>query len=106
MIQQFGPIAFGKKSGAAFVAMASGDPNISDPSSVIPKEDLNAVNWPWALWGANNNLPAEMVKAIEACGVLSAAIDGKARFGMGKGPKPFKVLQVNADGSEDRKSVV
>jgi hypothetical protein len=65
--------------------------NTNEPGAVIPAENqIDAT--PWARWGEDNQLPIQMAEDIEECGVLNAGIDGKARFGLGYGPKPFKIL--------------
>jgi hypothetical protein len=83
--------------GVAFVAM-SGDPDQAAPKHPIEKDPLDSD--PWAKWGQNNLLPKEMVDDIEACGVLMAAIDGKARFGLGRGVKPFRLIETKPNGEE------
>ena len=93
-----GPIAFSKK-GAAFISLSSGNPEIKNPASSLPKEDeLSTTDW--AIWGSDNLLPTRMLADIESCGVLASAIDGKARFGLGKGPKPFIIKGYKPDGEE------
>jgi hypothetical protein len=104
-------IGFGDRSGAAFItldksgAAASYAPKTDAPTNIKTEEDERSAR-PWAEWGTDNLLPLEMVKDIENCGVLNAAIDGKARFGLGRGPKPFKVTKVNKDGSEELEPIV
>jgi hypothetical protein len=84
-------------NGTAFMSM-SGNPNQAAASQ--PKDSDLLDNDKWAKWGQNNLLPIEMTNDIEACGVLMAAIDGKARFGLGKGVKPFKLIEVKPNGEE------
>jgi len=83
--------------GVAFVNL-SGDPNQDAPKQ--PKETDLLDTDKWARWGQDNLLPVQMVKDIENCGVLMSAIDGKARFGLGKGIKPFRLLETKANGEE------
>jgi hypothetical protein len=85
------------KSGTAFIGM-SGNPNQAEPKQ--PKETDLLDTEKWAKWGQDNQLPKQMVDDIEACGVLMAAIDGKARFGLGKGVKPFKLIEIKPNGEE------
>jgi hypothetical protein len=84
-------------NGVAFMAL-SGNPN--QAAATQPKEVDPLDTEKWAKWGSDNLLPKQMVDDIEACGVLMAAIDGKARFGLGKGVKPFKLIEVKPNGEE------
>ncbi len=87
------------KNGVAFLNISSGNPDIKSPAEPKPKEDeLNT--YEWARWGDDNQLPTKMLADIESCGVLASAIDGKARFGLGRGPKPYMIMGMNKDGSE------
>ena len=56
---------------------------------------------PWAYWGDDNRLPITMADHIENCGVLSAALDAKARIAAGKGIQPFFLNNVDNDGKEE-----
>lgn len=60
---------------------------------------------PWALWGNDNRLPITLADHIENCGVLSAALDAKARIATGKGVQPFIIENVLPDGTEELKWV-
>jgi len=51
-----------------------------------------------AMWGSNNDLPDQMRREIEATGVLSAAMEQKARIAVGKGPIPAIITGYNKDG--------
>lgn len=64
------------------------------------KEDTESLA-PWALWGTDNLLPVQMADHIENCGVLSAALDAKARIAAGKGIQPFLLKNVGNDGKEE-----
>jgi hypothetical protein len=59
----------------------------------------------WANWGADNKLPITYADHIENCGVLSAALDAKARISTGKGLQPFLLENVLPDGTEQLKWV-
>lgn len=56
---------------------------------------------PWAVWGSDNKLPITFADHIENCGVLSAALDAKARIATGKGVQPFLIDNVKPDGTEE-----
>jgi len=103
MISYHNGIALSKR-GVAFLSMGSGNPDVKSPAEPLQKEDENSTT-DWAKWGQDNLLPNQMLADIEACGVLAAAIDGKARFGLGRGIKPFKIISVNKDGSEELQPV-
>jgi hypothetical protein len=83
--------------GVAFVSL-SGDPNQAAPKE--PKETDLLDTDKWARWGQDNLLPKKMVDDIENCSVLMGAIDGKARFGLGKGVKPFRLIETKPSGEE------
>lgn len=68
------------------------------------KEDQDSQS-EWALWGSDNLLPVQMADNIENCGVLSAALDAKARIAAGKGIQPFFLENVGDDGKEELKWV-
>jgi hypothetical protein len=91
-------IGYSKRGQAAYITGTSGNPDQRDVKQPI-YEDLASVNL-WAHWGDDNQLPITMAKTIESCGVLMSAIDGKARFGLGRGVKPFRVLETKPDGEE------
>ena len=91
-------IGLSKKGRTAFITGLSGNPNQKDATQPI-YEDLTSTNL-WANWGGDNQLPVTMTKTIEGCGVLMSAIDGKARFGLGRGVKPFRIVETKPDGSE------
>lgn len=92
-------IGLSKRGKAAYITGMSGNPNQKDATQ--PKfDDFNSTSL-WANWGTDNQLPITMTKAIESCGVLMSAIDGKARFGLGRGVKPFRVVSTKPDGEEE-----
>jgi hypothetical protein len=109
-------IAFGTRSGAAFIDLdsrpgrsakagagssgAKGDPTAPAETAKVDEVQEQG-SAPWSNWGSNNLAPQEMVADIEQCGVLDSGIDGKARFGMGTGIRPVKVLGYNPDKSEN-----
>lgn len=87
------PVGYRAASGSVFIDMAAApgtSDNFEPPArklkSTIP-DDLMMV-MPWALWGANNLLPQQMIKDIETCGILNGIIDGKARFSICEGLQP------------------
>lgn len=53
-----------------------------------------------ALWGTDNLLPQQMMADVENTGVLSAAVDLKARITVGKGPQLCKITGRTKDGQE------
>lgn len=103
-----GGIGYSTIAGATFIDLsaASGLPAKRSEKRIAPKEpkDLK-VPTPWAPWGDNNLLPQEMAADIESCGVLSGVVDGKSRFGLGRGILPC-YTQVKKDGTEEITDVV
>lgn len=91
-------IAVSSRGTLFFNLGGSGDPTIGIAST--PKPDDLYSHAPWAYWGADNLLPIQMTRDIENCGVLAAAIDGKARFGIGKGLRPMRIVEVKPNGEE------
>jgi hypothetical protein len=85
MFMAGGVATFGDKDGAMFKA----PPSIADTSSSD-----------WSRWGEDNLMPNEMANHIENCGVLSAALDAKAKIAIGKGFEPFLRVDVDSDGKE------
>jgi hypothetical protein len=82
----------GGKSNAD-ISTGTGTPNETKPDET--NADGNVVPW-----GEDNMLPKKMLQDIENCGVLSGGIDGKARFGVGRGPIPFLQTGYKPDMSE------
>jgi len=68
-------------------------------TGLTQKDKLNPS--PWANWGDDNRLPIVMADHIENCGVLSAALDAKARIAAGKGIQPFILENITNDGKEE-----
>lgn len=105
-----GSVGFGTKSGAMFFDM--GRYNAADTvSTTVPPTETSPDNTTmtgidFVPWGNDNRLPLTMIEDIEACGVLNGAIDGKARFGLGKGVMPATLESTNPDGSEVIKPLV
>lgn len=100
-------VGFSEISGARYIDLAAaGKKSSVKTKKVVPIEpkDLN-FNYPWAMWGDNNLLPKEMAQDIECCGVLSSVIDGKSRFGLGRGILPC-YTQIKKDGTEEITDVV
>lgn len=87
-------IGYGQQSRAAFIDMSSVQTTATsparDPKAVVPDKALDK-SLPWARWGTNNKLPLEMAEDIDTCGILSAIIDGKARFALCNGILPALV---------------
>ena len=71
----------------------------------LPTQDDKLTQGPWALWGKDNKLPLTYADHIENCGVLSAALDAKARIATGKGVQPFTIENILPDGTEELKWV-
>lgn len=91
-------------SGIVFKNGPEGKKNFENPdrfAKTVP--GTNEVMGKIAMWGSSNLLPQEMAADIEATGVLSAAIDAKARIALGKGPYPARIIGLNDDGYEQLK---
>lgn len=86
-----GAIGIGSSGETYFINMAAA-PGTGEKATAgkmratIPDDKLRFM--PWSPWGANNLLPQEMTVDVETCGILSAIIDGKARFAMCDGIRP------------------
>lgn len=91
IIQSSNGISFGSKSSALFVSPATYAKPLGNKDDAM--EDV-------AMWGTNNDLPELMRKDIEATGVLSAAMQHKARIAVGKGPMPARIVGYTEDGYE------
>lgn len=93
-------IGFGSRSGAIFKALdlAGYGQDGKQPSEPPPVKELT--NAQWSPWGADNLLPITLADHIENCGVLSAALDAKARIAAGKGVEPFFKVGVDAEGKD------
>jgi len=80
----------------------------ADFSTVQTKNDTTLT--PWAQWtgakGIPNMLPFEMAEKIRKCGVLSAAIEAKARIAIGKGLRPVFITGIDNKGDETYEFVV
>jgi hypothetical protein len=98
MFETFGEIAFSSKTGAAYMALGSGDDQPRASSSPVLSAEFSKT--PWSPWGSNNKMPEEIADDIRNCGVLAAALDAKARIGTGKGLQPFMLYDI-VDGKED-----
>jgi hypothetical protein len=92
-------IAYSTSSKAAYLVPTGAQEDGADFSKPKPKPEFTTR--PWADWGHLNDLPDKMRKDIEECGVLSAALDAKARIAVGKGPMPFLLGNIDADGKEE-----
>lgn len=95
-------IAFGTKSNALFITPGA-DAYLNNKggslTSLQAPEDL--AKGDIASWGSNNLLPYEMIADVENTGVLSGAIEMKARIAIGNGPKVCKVVNIDANGNEE-----
>lgn len=106
-------IGYSSKSGARYIDLsAASKPSAAKPAAnkgskpVTPEQPLDLkFPFPWSVWGDNNLLPVDMANDIEACGVLSSVIDGKSRFGLGRGIIPC-YTQILKDGTEEITDVV
>lgn len=90
-------IGYSNRTNAAYVIPTGGATDAKKFS--VPAERKFDPS-PWALWGTANDLPVKMAEDIEACGVLSAALDAKPRIAIGKGIQPFLITGVDGEGKE------
>jgi len=87
-------VFFGAKSGA-LIKLSSDAVEFKDP--LLQNEiDTKA----WALWGAGDNNGFLWAEKMRKCGVLTAAIEGKARIAIGRGLRPVVVTGIDAEGTE------
>jgi hypothetical protein len=104
-VKVIGGIGISSVTGARYIDMSStykgSNSSFAGTQPATPPDDseITANGKPWANWGTDNLLPVKMTDDIEACGVLNAGIDVKARFGMGKGIWPV-YTERKGDGSE------
>jgi hypothetical protein len=98
-------IGFSNRTKAAYIVPQTGGEATARANVSVPKESLPTPA-PYAYWGSNNDLPIKMAEDIEGCGVLDAGLDAKARIAVGKGPKPFLLLDVDKEGKEDLEAVL
>lgn len=82
-----------------------GGPDGSKEAITKSTDKDNLTTGPWAYWGKDNKLPLTFADHIENCGVLSAALDAKARIATGKGVQPFTIENILPDGTEELKWV-
>src|SRR5688572_8428663 len=94
--------AFGSKSGALILGAApsteesvKAHKQFAEPQ---PGSDENLGDV--AMWGSNNLLPQEMSEDLGSTSVLGAAVDGKARIVVGKGPMPCRQTDITPEGKE------
>lgn len=93
-------IGVSTRSGA--LMMTKGVASIGEDGALFKAPPIaNQSGAEWSPWGDNNLLPVEMADHIENCGVLNAALDAKARIGVGKGLQPFLLMNVTNDGKEE-----
>src|SRR5688572_13987177 len=92
-------IGYSTNAKAAYIIPTGGNADGKTFSKPAPN-DTNSSS-PWADWGSSNDLPMRMAKDIEECGVLNAAVDAKARIAVGKGPQPFLIANIDAEGKEE-----
>lgn len=93
MVKLVNGIGFSEATGAAFV-YKNDSARASSPKDNTTVTSSNK----WVNWGDNNNLPEEMSKLIESCGVLSAGVESKVRISIGKGIEPFLLTDKTKDG--------
>jgi hypothetical protein len=98
MITMKDGIGYSSHTKAAYILPGN---NANAKKFSAPVERDTAVSQPYADWGTNNDLPIKMAKDIEECGVLSAALDAKARIAVGKGLQPFLLMGVDKEGKEE-----
>jgi hypothetical protein len=97
-------IGYSSRTKAAYITAGAGIPTSGATDAKkfsAPVERDTSVALPYADWGTNNDLPIKMAEDIEECGVLSAALDAKARIAVGKGLQPFLLMGVDKEGKED-----
>jgi hypothetical protein len=92
-------IGYSARTKAAYILPAGNQADGKKFTTPVEKDQVIAT--PYADWGSSNDLPIKMAKDIEECGVLSAALDAKARIAVGKGPMPFLLMNVDKEGKED-----
>lgn len=88
-----GGIAYGRRSKAVMITEGSAAPDLNN-SYINGSDD-------WVNWGGDNLEPTRYKDDIENCGVLSAAIETKARMAIGRGFLPFILKNVLPDGTEE-----
>jgi hypothetical protein len=66
----------------------SGDapPNTDVKPTIVTDPDKLRDNRPWALWGSNNNYPAEVMQDLRKSSVLKTALEARVNVHMGSGP--------------------
>lgn len=94
-----GEIGYSTRSNTAYLIPTGTKPDGKRFSEPAVRDTVSSS--PWADWGSDNQLPISMAKDIEECGVLNAALDAKARIAVGKGPQPFLVKNIDAEGKEE-----
>jgi len=72
----------------------------SSTEFVDPILSVDPSSGPWAMWGTSNNNAFIWAEKMRKCGVLTAAITGKARIAIGRGIRPVIITGVDADGTE------
>lgn len=103
MVQIHGNIGYSAQ--AVFMSDGFTGNDFKDPAVTGLTNKDKLTQGPWALWGADNKLPITFADHIENCGVLSAALDAKARIATGKGIQPFTIENILPDGTEELKWV-
>lgn len=97
MILRSHGIAYGSTAKALILDPAAEQFLMSKKASTSPTPNESLSRGDVALWGDNNLAPQEMMKDIENTGVLSAALDLKARATVGRGPMLVKVVGIGND---------
>lgn len=93
MVEVVNGIGYSARTQAAFMYK-----NDAARASAPKDNSSSASSGAWVNWGENNNLPGEMAKLIESCGVLSSVIESKVRISIGKGVEPFLLTDKTKDG--------
>lgn len=97
MVVKSDTYVMGTKSGALIIDKSKKSPAQFSQPEPNPMLKMGEV----ALWGNGNDLPQKMWDDIEATGILSSAIDAKARIAVGKGPIPVLIDNIKPDGEEE-----
>jgi hypothetical protein len=96
MVQVIGNIGYSSQAVFMSEGFYGGKDGKTQALSLPSDKDALTVG-PWAHWGADNKLPVTLADHIENCGVLSAALDAKARIATGKGVQPFTIENILPD---------
>jgi hypothetical protein len=95
-----GGVIYGS-TGKVLILDPSAERSLFDNKTTITLPSDQTAEGDIALWGTNNLQPQEMIKDIENTGVLSAAVEIKARIALGKGPMLAKIVNIDSSGQEE-----